>query len=277
MRRGWKIFWIVCTVIAVAGFACCITAMALGVTAEAIEDRFPNGFSIVKDSEWHHGKDTYTGESDESQTFANMQIHEIDAHISGGELQVLQSDSDDIKIETSGVDSRLKLKYYVEDGKLKIETKKHIWGINGGKHIGTIYLFVPKGYEFDDVSFEVGAGYLYVEDILANSLDIEVGAGEAEVSSFHAGETSLDCGAGKITASGLADWELDIDCGIGEVDLDVNAKMEDYSYYIKCGIGQVDVGEEQFTGLGSKKAIEHASGKEMNIDCGIGRVSVDFH
>ena len=134
-----------------------------------------------------------------------------------------------------------------------------------------------KGYEFDDVSFEVGAGYLYVEDILANSLDIEVGAGAAEISSFHTGEASLDCGAGKITAAGLADWELDIDCGIGEVDLDVNAKMEDYSYYIKCGIGQVDVGEEHFTGLGSKKAIEHASGKEMNINCGIGKVSVDFY
>ncbi|KMZ52485.1 DUF4097 family beta strand repeat-containing protein [Dorea sp. D27] len=277
MRRGWKIFWIICAVIAAVGFACCMTAMALGVTAEAIEERFPNGFAIVKNSDWHHSGNTYTGEVDESQTFSNMQIQEIDAHISGGELQVLQSDSDEIKIETSGIDSRLKLKYYVEDGELKIETKKHIWGINGGKHIGTVYLFVPKGYEFDDVSFEVGAGYLYVEDISANSLDIEVGAGAADVSSFHAGEASLDCGAGRITASGLADWEMDIDCGIGEIALAVNAKLEDYSYDIKCGIGQVDVGDEHFTGLGSKKTIEHATGKEINIDCGIGKVSVDFY
>lgn len=175
------------------------------------------------------------------------------------------------------MDSRLKLKYYVEDGELKIETKKHIWGLNGGKHIGTIYLFVPKDCQFEEVNFEVGAGYLYVEDILANSLEIEVGAGAADVDSFHAGEASLDCGAGKITASGLADWELDIDCGIGEIDLDVNAKMEEYNYYIKCGIGQVDVGDDYYSGLGAKKTIENNSGKDMNIDCGIGKVSVDFY
>lgn len=277
MRRGWKIFWIICAVVAVTGFACCMAALGLGVTVEAIEDRFPNGIGIVKDNDWHHSGKTYTGDVDESETFSKEQIREIDAHISGGELQVLQSDTDEIKIETSGVDSRLKLKYYVEDGELKIETKKHIWGLNGGKHIGTIYLFVPKDCQFEEVNFEVGAGYLYVEDILANSLEIEVGAGAADVESFHAGEASLDCGAGKITASGLADWELDIDCGIGEIDLDVNAKMEEYNYYIKCGIGQVDVGDDYYSGLGAKKTIENNSGKDMNIDCGIGKVSVDFY
>ena len=47
MKRRWKIFWTVCGITAAVGFACCIAALALGVTAEMIEGRFPPGYGIV--------------------------------------------------------------------------------------------------------------------------------------------------------------------------------------------------------------------------------------
>lgn len=282
MKRGWKIFWITCAVIAVIGFGCCMTALALGVTTDTIASRFPYGLGIIKGNAWHHSEEShsghsYTGDVDDSETFSDVQINEIDAHISAGELHVLKSDTDEFKIETYEIDSRLKLNYYVEDGELKIETKKHIWGLTGGNHPGTIYLFVPEGYELDEASFEVGAGTLYIEDIRAVSLDIEVGAGEATIDRFSSGEAGMECGAGKITASGHADWEMDVNCDIGEIDLNLEAEMEDYSYNIKCGVGEVNVGDEHYSGIGGKKKIEHHAGKEMDIDCGVGTINVDFY
>ena len=38
MKRGWKIFWIVCGVCVGAGLVCCMIAFVLGVSLEAIED-----------------------------------------------------------------------------------------------------------------------------------------------------------------------------------------------------------------------------------------------
>lgn len=57
MKRGWKIFWIVCGICTGIGLICCAAAFALGVTTEAIENRFPNGIGIVRkgiDSKSHY-------------------------------------------------------------------------------------------------------------------------------------------------------------------------------------------------------------------------------
>lgn len=52
MKNGWKIFWIVCGICAGIGLICCAAAYVMGVTTEAIENRFPNGIGIVR-----HGAD----------------------------------------------------------------------------------------------------------------------------------------------------------------------------------------------------------------------------
>ena len=43
MKKGWKIFWIVCGITAAVGLICCVAAFAMGVTAEALEAKFPYG------------------------------------------------------------------------------------------------------------------------------------------------------------------------------------------------------------------------------------------
>ena len=48
MKRRWKIFWTVCGITAAIGLACCIAALALGVTAEMIEGRFPLVWACVR-------------------------------------------------------------------------------------------------------------------------------------------------------------------------------------------------------------------------------------
>lgn len=275
MRKGWKVFWIVCVVVVVIGFVCCIAALGLGVTRESIFTRFPHGIGFVKYG--NHGFDyetiPYDGDVDASETFSG--IREIDAYISAGDFQILKSDTEEVKIETAGVDSRLKLRYYVEDGELIIKTRKHFTGMTGVKS-GTVYLFLPENFNLEEADLELGAGVMYIQDISARCLDIHVGAGEATIDSFTSDEVSMDCGAGTIYAYGRAIQDADIDCGIGRIDLTLAGRKEDYSYSVKCGIGEVGLAGETYSGLGSERQIDNRTGREIEIDCGIGSVDIQF-
>lgn len=47
MKKGWKIFWIVCAVTAAIGFVCCVIAKVLGVTTDMIEGQFSPWYSGI--------------------------------------------------------------------------------------------------------------------------------------------------------------------------------------------------------------------------------------
>ncbi len=61
MKRGWKIFWIVCAACLAVGLVCCAASFAMGVTAEAIAGRFPNGIGFVMDHD-RYSDDNYIGD-----------------------------------------------------------------------------------------------------------------------------------------------------------------------------------------------------------------------
>lgn len=273
MKRGWKIFWGICGVLTGIGIVCCVIAMALGFTTDMIADRFPDGIGIIRYNS-DYGSESYSRDVDVSDKFDG--IHSIDAQVSMCSLQVLESEDEHVRIETAGISSRLRLKYYVEDGELKIRTRKKWSSMAGVNHAGTIYIYIPAQHTLRETNFEMGAGEMYIQNIKAESLDIQVGAGEAVIDSFQAEEADMECGAGSIMAAGEAGRELNIDCGIGEIDMTARGRKEDYSYELKCGIGNIDLGDESFSGLGRKKEIYNSTGREMNIDCGIGDVTVQF-
>lgn len=279
MKKGWKVFWITCGSIGIIGFICCIAALCLGVTSEAVADYFPRGIGIVKYvNNEGIAKEPYNGSDiDVSETYTG--ITDLDIELSAGTLQIMESDTQEVRFETSNIDSRLHLKYYVEDGELIVETRKNLAGLVNSPDIGTIYLFLPKDVTLDEVDIEVGAGGFYVDSIKANSLKVGVGAGEAVIDSFRALETEFQCGTGRMEASGDPGVMMDVNCGIGEAEISLNGMKEDYSYNLQCGIGDIQLGHESYSGIGigGNKQINNNTGKEIEIDCGIGSVRVNFN
>lgn len=307
MKRGWKIFWIVCASLAAIGLICCAASFALGVTVEAIESRYPNGFTIFSwndrdddyfddsdddsddgdldedmDDDAHHEEDSHEGsDSSDAKKTGDGEIFEgivsVDGDISAGEVEVRTSEelTDEIKIVTENIDERLKLKYYKKGGEFKITTNRKITGIVGMK-TGKICIYVPAGYTFEEFSLEMAAGTLYIEDIQARELSVDIGAGEADIRHFHANEAEFDCGAGEMKVTGAAEKEADLDCGIGEISYTTPGKESDYNYEINCGIGEITCGSASYSGLGKEKSIYNHAAKEMNIDCGVGTVTVKF-
>lgn len=300
MKRGWKIFWIVCAVCLAIGFVCCAISFVMGVTAEAIENRFPNGFGFVLnnddyDDSYDYDEDDYdnTHHSDShhdggtgfyetgqpgniiegSKQLSFQNVRAVDMEVWSGDITVMTdaSLSNEITIDTDNINKKLKLRCYMDGNELKIVSVKRV-NVRDGK----IVLCLPEGINFEEVSIGLAAGRLRIEDINANDLSVDVGAGEGIVDNFRAHEAALACGAGSLTAAGAAEEEVDIECGVGEIVYTAQGKETDYNYDIECGVGEIVCGENRFSGLGREATIDHHGSREMNINCGIGTVAVNF-
>lgn len=301
MKRGWKIFWIVCAVCLAIGFVCCAASFVMGVTAEAIENCFPNGFGFVLNNDdyddsydydeddyndsAHHPDSRHDGETDFYETghpdniiegskrLSFQNANAVDMEVWSGDITVMTdaSLSNEITIDTDNINKKLRLRCYMNGNELKIVSAKRV-NVRGGK----IVLCLPEGISFEEVSVGLTAGRLHIRDVDANELSVDVGAGEGIIDNFRAYEAALACGAGSLTAAGAAEGEVDIECGVGEIVYTAQGKETDYNYDIECGVGEIVCGENSFSGLGREQTIDHHSSREMNINCGIGTVAVNF-
>ncbi len=262
MKRRWKIFWTVCGITAAVGFACCIAALALGVTAEMIEGRFPTGFGIVSGGKMS-SQESYTG------------VRKIDMDLSVGDVEVLPTDGHEVVVETEGISRRLGFTSNIKEDELEITSKK--WSIFGSrKWTGKIYLYLPKEVTLEEISLGIDAGDLTVRDLWAEEFSLSVGTGNGRVENFTAREADIDCGAGMITASGCAGRTLELDCGVGEIEYVAPGTEAHYDYDINCGVGEVRIGSREYSGLGRSGQVNNGMERKIKIDCGVGSVTVDF-
>lgn len=297
MKKGWKVFWIVCGVTAMAGLVCCAASFALGVTVEAIAARFPRGIGIVgsshsyteeyEDEENYDNYDTDQHHNDNSgsvkgnqaiisgdNSFQYTDIRSVDAGIWAGavEVRTAKAAAGEVTVATKGVKQDLGLRCYAEGNELKLETaeKRRL------NHGGTIVIYLPEGYLFEEVSLETSKGTITAENVTASEFSARVGAGTANIEHFAADKADFSCGAGSLTASGTANIETDIECGVGEVVYKASGSQTDYNYEIVCATGEVICGESQYSGIGVDQKIDNGAAKNMGIECGIGRVTIQF-
>lgn len=311
MKKSWKAFWIVCISLVVLGIALCIAGLVLGATvsgireAFGIHDRWENYFlddydeledggSVSGGTEYADGFKGSTGGSTEHAASAENHlensasvsrfsgIRELDIDVTCLEVRIVKGEESDIVVDTSNITDKM-LKDLVipqDDEELKIELKdRNIWenwSKNQYKSQGTLLIQIPEGMQFDEVSLLVGAGILYADDIQAKELDIEVGAGQVSLDSFTADKMSLECGAGEAIVRGDAVREANIECGVGSVTYTAVGYQQDYNYELSCGIGELIVGNDSFSGLGKERSIDNGGSKSMDIECGIGSVTVAF-
>lgn len=289
MKKGWKIFWIVCGVAAAVGLICCAASLAMGVTTDMIEARFPNGIGWIQDDDNDDTDDDMddmddmddaaseatsdTSASDSIASYSN--IREIEGELFAGNIVVKAADGAEITVETEGISERLGFSSYEKGGTLYLKTKENLkeWS---GMNVGTITVSIPKDMVFEEVSLDIGAGKLEVESVCADSFSVEAGAGEVDILYFDAREAELDCGAGSVTACGRVTGEMDVDCGIGQISLTLDGCEEDYNYEISCGVGEIVCGDRSYSGIGRDEYVNNGAGKEMDIECGVGQIHIIF-
>lgn len=302
MKKGWKIFLIVCASVAVVGLALCITGAAMGATFGGVNRAFGYDSYVWHDNDYeddhdYSDMDEYNdneenfnsseqpkvtqGTAGKSEnTFEFSGIKEFELNASYIEIDVKTHEQDIITVDTSGLKNGLE-KYVVfenEESELKIEiTNRKKWESFAHKSAGRMVIWIPENLTFLDASFDVGACYLKIDSIKAEELSINVGAGRTVVKDFIASDLEVGCGAGQSILSGTVNGSADIECGVGEAKLALNGNEHEYDYQLKCDVGQITVGDNKYSGLGNEKHINNGTGNEIDIDCGVGNVEVTFN
>lgn len=231
-------------------------------------------------------------------------VESIDLQVAFGEVIIKNGDSFSIDANHIVENS---LKSYVEDGVWYIDegynTSRSIFGGNisfgnfglwNRKYSPKIVITVPEDFQADSFHIDVDAGDVQIDTIIAKEGSFSVGAGRLTVDhikiehesrySVDAGsmtlsdvelkDITLDCGVGKITVRGVLVGDNDISCDLGDIELDLKGDSKDYSYDISSDIGNVTVdGRKYYNGLSS---IDNKTGNSLKLDCGIGKITVDF-
>lgn len=297
MKRGWKVFWIICGAVFCLGAVFCIAGRIMGVTfseaASEVDTRAGLLFFDTDDpdedigmiSRIHDDRDYGYGERAEEPGFEKSYsgVRRIDVDAAGIQLQVLASPDKDVHVEGANIDKKLQFKCVQNKKELKITTTKNLHKINRIDGYATVWLLLPET-QLEELDLSNDAGEVYVANAEAIELSLSIGAGMAEIEGFTAREADLECGAGQITAEGTVLRTGNLECGVGEITLTLNGSETDYSYDVDCGIGEVTIGGQSYSGIGISKSDddddddenEHRSGKELSIECGIGSVDVNF-
>lgn len=293
MKKGWKIFWIVCICVVLAGIAFCIAGAVLGATREGIRsvlqsERIDRSVAEYKethersektDDAGQEGKTADAGQEGESLSMEYQNVRSLDVEVACPNVVVEEYTGSQIQVKTSGIPQNIQndLSFYEDEDELKIElNNRKKWMNLFQTPSGTLTICVPEDYSFDEVSLEVDAGELLVENINARELNINIGAGRAVIKRFTAEKLEAECGAGEADITGKAGRSVQIECGVGEVTYRAAGRQQDYNYELECGIGELQVGTDSYSGLTKKQKIDNNGSIKMEIECGIGEVTVTF-
>lgn len=267
MRKGWKIFWIICGTMVVIGLVCCAVAWGMGVTTSMLHNRFPYGIGWVRDDD--PGPDA----ENIHESFAG--VTEIDMELAAGKVIFMEGSGSEVRVDTDNLREKLGFNCYMDGNKLRLASKKRLSNLkNIGR--GTITVTLPGDMTFEEVSLSVGAGTLEIESVNTGDLSVEVGAGEVVIDSFLADEADFGCGAGSIEARGEVRKEADLKCGVGSIEYTAFGHETEYNYDIECGIGEIVCGSNSYSGLGRGQNIDNNADRKISIEGGVGSVIVSF-
>lgn len=270
MKKGWKIFWIVCGILLGLGVILLAAGIGMGANLSLMNLHTPEWISI---EEWddsdtdEEGTAVETNEVDEEMSYTGIREIEVDAAALELHVGVTQDDSVKVLIENS-----TQAECYQEGEKLVIESD-YKWLT---KEAGTVWLYLPET-QLSKADIHADAGAIYIRKICAVELEVSVDAGEAVIESFEAQSAEFECGAGRIEATGKAWQELSAECGAGELSLDLDGVKEDYDYDLECSVGEILIDGVGYSGIANHHKHSHGTGKRMQLECGIGSISVDFH
>ncbi|MCI8946864.1 MAG: DUF4097 domain-containing protein [Lachnospiraceae bacterium] len=218
------------------------------------------------------------------------QVQELTVKAGRCELVITKTDQDTYAITS---DNLHELQYFLEDGELVILADSD-WKRAGWEN-RRLTVYIPETGSVSDLNVELGAGACVAENLKVDNLKVESGAGSFIVQGLQARNAEIIMGAGQaeitdaevtdlVIEAGMGDffWEgsiqgnLKAECAMGAIHLLVAGAKEDFNYRTECVAGSIQAGdmEENLTG---ERYVDNGAGKEMKLECAMGRIEVGFY
>jgi hypothetical protein len=86
----------------------------------------------------------------------------------------------------------------------------------------------------------------------------------------------VSVGMGSVRLTGDVTERLDGECSMGELKLTLAGTQTDFDYDLSCGMGELKVGDDSYNGLAQEKQISNNASKNMELECAMGSVVVEF-
>lgn len=280
MKKITKILGITCAVLVALGVVFIIIGIA-------------NGGKHIVESDLKKGKlsvffsmdDWFDDDDNENKNMSNInkdsimklektqyQIQSLKVQAKYGEIKINQWNEECFGIENKA--KSLDVKYEVIDGVLNVSVSGKI-GIFKN-NVGDINVYIPKD-KLSSADLSIGAGELECNGLFADSIKIEVGAGEGKVKNSEFGQCDINVGMGELELEGTTVNSMNIDCGMGEVKAELNNSYNDFDYKLKVGAGEIELGTQKYEGISKTVDISNNTGRTMDIDCGMGEVTIEFN
>lgn len=298
MKKRWKVFWIVCAVFAATGILLTAAGVMLGgasilngsqygwsedswigrIIGRARADYSSEGTADVGEIPEHglFSDDAYVpGKPDGDKITEYKDVLDLSLDVAGLGVCLVPYNGDAILVDSTDLrpDIREALVANHTGDDLDIDMKWQDWDIND---TGILYISIPGSIQLDQVSAQVGAGYLEIKGVAAEELSLEVGAGQIVAEDIYASNVEADCGAGQIIFSGEVSDGADIACGVGEVLFTLTGSEEDFDYELSCSIGEIALADHVYSGLANEFSIDNESGCLILAECDMGRIEIDF-
>jgi len=224
----------------------------------------------------------------------NQTVTALDISINYGTFKIIKSD--EFKIIANNFKENT-LSCEIKNGKLTIKEQSSNWFnfdvmFLWGKHTPELTVYIKGGVIFQNVSIDVGAGELSINDVSASNLVLECGAGkvggnnitadksklsngagEMDLKNVDLKNSNISCGAGKVGLSGKLSGETKIDNGVGQTQLNINGAKNDYYINASNGVGKVSINGSDYR----KDDFDKNAGNTINVSNGVGEVGITFH
>ncbi len=261
-----------------------VTGLVIGLIVTLIGGR--NFISLAREHEisrdwvwgwnWNWGRNELTvndviiNDKQMDDTISSIGIKELDIAAGACEFILEEWDNEDFGIEISG---RGDCNYYVDSGCLYV---KGFNNVSGDASDNEIRLSIPHSITFEDISFDIGASSAEVSGITAGSLSCSVGMGDMSFAETSVDKVNMDVGMGNVEFEGLIAKELAASCGMGNMSLILEGKEDDYNYSINCAAGNIEIDGTSYSMLAGEKSIDNDADRDIQLDCGMGNVVIDF-
>lgn len=227
---------------------------------------------------------------------AMSEVKNIKMELGAGEIELKKSANGTFHV---GEGDNMKIVSDFSGGTLRIRTENkssvQILGFNTGSvSAGSAVIYLPE-QAYEEITLDMGAGTCTGELPECSKLSIRLGAGECEFDYIKAGEVELDVGAGEckigllvadeinadiamgeLDAKAQIGKELDAKVGMGEINMSIVGDEADFDYDVEVGAGEVSIGSRSYSGVGSGGSQENETGREIDIECGMGEARIDF-
>lgn len=248
-------------------------------------------FEIGDASMFDADKDIYFN-GDVEKYCPGTDIRNLEIEVGGCYLETQVSKDDRIYLE---MENAHKFQGYVEDETLYIRATTG--SVTHWSDIGSrkIILYLPENYSFhevevelgaggmtfdglnaDEISLEAGAGKIVVNSPKAEKLELSIGAGAIELTDMEVDTLETEVGMGEFLADGAVGRKANVSCSMGNVEMVLEGSEQDFNYHLDGSMGNIDVGGRSFSGFSQEKEIDNEAGKDMEIECSMGNISISF-